>query len=94
MLATGDSRFNLPQKAQVDIAMPASLEIQAATLEKFIQGWVGWTPDGFLATWSDDCTQRTLPFSFDAPIRDRPHVEHFFPILMSLLSNFKVRETA
>jgi len=71
--------------------MPAPPEVQAATLERFIQSWIEWTPEGFLATWSEDCTQRTLPFSFDAPIRDRAHVEKYFPILMSILSNFKVR---
>ncbi|KAK3681353.1 NAD-dependent epimerase [Podospora appendiculata] len=68
----------------------AANEIQAATLEKFIKGWAGWTPDGFLSTWSSTCTQTTLPFSSDVPPRTRSHVEHLFPILMSVLSNFEM----
>ena len=74
--------------------MPAPAEVQAATLEKFIQGWAGWTPDGFLANWSEDCTQKTLPFSSGVPIRTRPDTEQLFPVLMSLMSNFTVRKEA
>jgi hypothetical protein len=74
--------------------MPAPAEVQAATLEKFIQGWAGWTPDGFLANWSEDCTQKTLPFSSEVPVRTRPDTEQLFPVLMSLMSNFTVRNEA
>lgn len=74
--------------------MPAPAEVQASTLEKFIQGWAGWTPDGFLATWSEDCTQTTLPFSSEVPVRSRPDTEQLFPVLMSLMSNFKVMKEA
>ena len=72
------------------ITMPAAAEVQAATLERFIKGWSGWTPDGFLSTWSNDCTQKTLPFSSEVPIRTRADTEHLFPILMSLMTNFQV----
>jgi hypothetical protein len=65
-------------------------EIQAATLDKFIKGWAEWTPESFLATWTDDCTQKNLPFSTESPIKNRAHVEHLFPILMSILTNFEV----
>ena len=74
--------------------MPAPAEIQAETLDKFIEAWRGWTPDGFLATWTDDCTQKTLPFSSDVPLRTRADTETLFPVLMGLMSNFQVRKTA
>lgn len=64
---------------------------QAATLDKFIKGWASWTPEGFLATWADGCTQQNLPFSSKSPIKTRPDVEHLFPQLMSILTNFEVR---
>ncbi|PHH92986.1 hypothetical protein CDD83_2819 [Cordyceps sp. RAO-2017] len=70
--------------------MLATAEAQAATLERFIQGWSGWTPDGFLATWSEDCTQKQLPYRYGVPLRRRKDVEHLFPILMSLMTNFEL----
>lgn len=73
--------------------MPASAEIQAATLDEFIKGWEGWTPRGFLDTWSNSCTQKALPFSENVPIRTKDHMAHLFPILMSLLTDFQVRIT-
>ena len=72
--------------------MPTAAEIQAAALERFIEGWSGWTPDGFLASWSDGCTQTTLPFSSGMKIRTRKDVEVLFPKLMSMLTNFQVSE--
>ena len=72
--------------------MPAAAEIQAATLEQFIKGWSGWTPDGFLASWSDDCTQITLPFSSGMKHRTRKDTQVLFPKLMSILTHFQVSE--
>ena len=72
--------------------MHAAAEIQAATLEKFIKGWSEWTPDGFLASWSDDCIQITLPFSSGMKIRTRKDTEYLFPKLMAILTNFQVSE--
>ncbi|MCJ1275996.1 hypothetical protein MMC21_003801 [Puttea exsequens] len=70
--------------------MHAAAEIQAATLEKFIKGWSEWTPDGFLASWSDDCIQITLPFSSGMKIRTRKDTEYLFPKLMAILTNFQL----
>ncbi|KAG6358774.1 hypothetical protein INS49_012293 [Diaporthe citri] len=70
--------------------MPAPAEVQAATLDEFIKGWEGWTPRGFLDTWSNSCTQKTLPFSANVPTRTKDHTEHLFPILMSLLTDFQL----
>ncbi|KAI7788173.1 hypothetical protein LA080_012238 [Diaporthe eres] len=70
--------------------MPASAEVQAATLDEFIKGWEGWTSRGFLDTWSSSCTQKALPFSENVPIRTKDHMAHLFPILMSLLTDFQL----
>ncbi len=70
--------------------MPSSAEVQAATLEKFIEGWRKWTPEGFLDSWSEDCTQQNLPFSSNVPVKTRADAEKLFPILMSLMTNFQV----
>ena len=70
--------------------MPAAAETQAATLEQFIKAWSGWTPDGVLACWSDDCRQITLPFSSGMKPRTRKDTQILFPKLMSILTNFRV----
>jgi hypothetical protein len=72
--------------------MPAAAQVQAATLEKLISGWHKWTPEEFVASWSDDCTQTTLPISIGVPTRTRAELEKFFSHLMSNLTNFHVRE--
>lgn len=74
--------------------MHATAEVQAATLEKFIDGWRKWTSDDFLASWSQDCTQRALPFKPDKPARPRVELEPLFGMLMSTLTNFRVGENS
>ena len=64
---------------------------QAATLEKFIKGWAKWTPESFLESWADGCTQQNLPFSYKSEVKTRDTVEKLFPVLMSILTNFEVR---
>ncbi|KAI0013979.1 hypothetical protein F4779DRAFT_639150 [Xylariaceae sp. FL0662B] len=71
--------------------MPAPAEVQAATLERFIEGWSGWTPEGFLASWTSDCTTKTLPFSAGVETRTREESERIFPLMMSCLTNFQLR---
>lgn len=71
--------------------MPTKREIQAATLEKFIDGWKKWTPADFLESFSDNCTQTTLPFkSGTGNPKSKVELERLFPILMGTLSNFEV----
>lgn len=65
--------------------------VQAKTLKKYIDGWRGWTVDGFLASWSEDCTQQALPFSSGKPLLTRTNAERLFPHLMSIMTNFEVR---
>jgi hypothetical protein len=73
--------------------MPASAEVQAATLEKWIEGWRSWVPQNMLATMSEDCTQITLPFrSGTGDPKPKAQLEKLFPILMSTLTNFQVRK--
>lgn len=71
--------------------MPAASEIQAATLQKYIDGWRGWTVDGFLASWSQNCTQQALPFSSGKPLLQRAEAERLFPHLMSVMTDFQVQ---
>lgn len=68
----------------------STAEVQKATLDEFIKGWASWTPDGFLSTWAEGCTQQNLPFSAKSEVKTRPFVENFFPVLMSILTNFEV----
>jgi hypothetical protein len=70
--------------------MPASAEVQEATLNKFIAGWKEWTPEAWMATWSDDCTQKTLPFTLGIPARTLPEVKFMLPKLMGILKNYEV----
>ena len=72
------------------VSMPAAREVQAETLQKYIDGWSGWTVDGFLASWSEDCTQQSLPFSSGKPLLSRAQAEQLFPHLMSVMTDFKV----
>lgn len=71
--------------------MPAAAETQAATLQRFIDGWSDWTPD-FLNCWSDDLTFSTLPFSYGKPARPRASLEPRYLLLMSTLKNLQVRK--
>ncbi|KUI60106.1 hypothetical protein VP1G_11165 [Cytospora mali] len=70
--------------------MPAPAHIQAATLDRFIAGWKKWTPEDYLATWSDDCTQQLMPFSLGVPARSRAEVNVFLPKLMTVLTNYEL----
>lgn len=70
--------------------MPAPAEVQAATLDKFIESWRRWSPDDFLATWSEDLNFTTLPFSYGKPTRARPQLEPRYRLLMSTLKNLEV----
>jgi hypothetical protein len=70
--------------------MASKADVQASTVQRFIDGWRKYTPEAFLATWSSSCTQQTLPFASGVPIRTRQHVEHLFPILMTVMTEFEV----
>jgi len=70
--------------------MPAPASVQAATIDKFIAAWKRFTPKDMLATWSDDFTQHTLPFSLGHASRTRAQVEATLPKLAQILTNYTV----
>lgn len=70
--------------------MPAPTHVQANTLEKFISGWKTGTAEGMTAVFSDNCIQRTLPFSLNIPTRSREEVGVILPKLMGSLRNYQV----
>ena len=69
--------------------MSASKEAQAATLNKFIAEWKGWTPDGMLGTVSADFTQTALPFSLGHPPRSKAEVEFMLPRIIKTVQDYK-----
>ncbi|KAI0126597.1 hypothetical protein BJ170DRAFT_412669 [Xylariales sp. AK1849] len=71
--------------------MPTTANIQAATLEKFIEGWKEWTPEGCAATFSDDFQQQILPLSLGLPPRSRAETVQFLPTITGVVKNFQVK---
>lgn len=72
--------------------MPASAEIQRATLDRFIAGWSNWSAAEMVETWTEDCTQVTLPFSLNHPPRTRAQVEVTLPLVQKVVTGYKVSE--
>ncbi|KAJ6083564.1 hypothetical protein N7467_007699 [Penicillium canescens] len=70
--------------------MPASRDVQAATLEKFINGWKNWNAEEWMSTFSDDFTQVTLPFQLGVPTRTRTQVDHILPALIATVSSYEL----
>lgn len=62
---------------------------QVATLEQFIAGWKKFTPEDWMASWSEDCTQKMLPFTMGVPARPRDEVQVVLPKLMEILTNYE-----
>ncbi|KAF9769439.1 hypothetical protein IL306_013156 [Fusarium sp. DS 682] len=71
--------------------MSTPAHIQTLTLERFLDAWKSWNAADMLATFSDDFTQTTLPFRLGVPLRSREEVDMIFPVLVGLVSNYKVR---
>ncbi|KAI1328250.1 hypothetical protein F5Y16DRAFT_398655 [Xylariaceae sp. FL0255] len=70
--------------------MPASAQVQAATLDKFIEGWKTFTAEAWMETWSDDCKQQMLPSTLGIPARFRTETAAFLPKLISVLKNYEM----
>jgi hypothetical protein len=51
--------------------MPAPAQVQAATLERFVDAWKRWNADDMIAVFADDFTQVTLPFGLNVPEKTR-----------------------
>lgn len=70
--------------------MPAPSEVQAKTLEKFIDAWQQWSAEGMLACFSPDVQQRSMPLSLGIPARKRKEVEAVLPKLVQVVDNYGV----
>nr|UYO77215.1 monooxygenase [Trichoderma crystalligenum] len=70
--------------------MPAPAEIQAATLQKFMDAWKKWDAPEFLSLFSDDFTQVTLPLGLGIPSRPRAQVEQVLPALMATIKSYEL----
>lgn len=70
--------------------MAAEAEAQRATLERFIDGWRSSSAADMVATWSADCTQRTLPFSLGHAARNSTEVMATLPVLQKVVTEYKV----
>ncbi|KAK5075030.1 hypothetical protein LTS08_001887 [Lithohypha guttulata] len=71
--------------------MSGSNQTQRNTLETFIQGWRGWTPEGMMATFSDDCTQSALPFTMHQPQRNMQDIKAALPKLIRVVDNYELK---
>lgn len=72
--------------------MPASADIQAATLNKFLASWREGSAPDTMALWSDDFKQRLLPLSLgESSFRSRDQAAFFYPVLVENLRNWEVR---
>jgi hypothetical protein len=71
--------------------MTASRDVQAATLQKFIDGWKKWNAEEWMATFADHFTQITLPFQLGVPTRTRTQVDQILPALIATVQSYEVR---
>lgn len=71
--------------------MTVNVEAQRATLDKFIDAWKRSSAVDMVATWSDDCTQRTLPSSLGHAARNRTEVMATLPMLQKAVRDYEVR---
>ncbi|KAH8701027.1 hypothetical protein BGW36DRAFT_425822 [Talaromyces proteolyticus] len=65
-------------------------EVQAATLQRFLEAWKKWDAQEWMATFADDFTQVTLPFSLGIPNRTRAQVEEILPALMAIVKSYEL----
>ena len=70
--------------------MPASAQVQAATLDKYLRGWEKFIPEEMVSMWSDDCEQRMLPTTLGVPARSRAEIQSILPEIANILRNHTV----
>ncbi|CAO2648459.1 Nn.00g077260.m01.CDS01 [Neocucurbitaria sp. VM-36] len=71
--------------------MSSPAEVQAATINTFIEGWKTKDPEKWTVNWTDDCTNTILPFSMKHPGWSKEDVEKVhLPRLFTTLSNWKL----
>jgi ketosteroid isomerase-like protein len=71
--------------------MPSPAEVQSATLQRFLDAWKRWDAQAWLAEFSDDFTQLTLPLNLGIPSRPRAQVEQVLPALMATIKSYEVQ---
>lgn len=72
--------------------MAAPGNVQAATLEKFLEAWKNGKAEDTMSLWSDDFKQRLLPLSLGTQTASRAQAELIYPKLVGALTNWKVRK--
>lgn len=70
--------------------MASTAQVQADTLNKFLEAWKTQEARKTIALWSEDFKQRLLPCSLGASVNSRAQAEGIYPVLTSSLSNWKV----
>ncbi|BCS21606.1 uncharacterized protein APUU_22038S [Aspergillus puulaauensis] len=70
--------------------MPAPVQIQKETIDKFLTTWKNGAAQETVALWADDFEQQLLPYSLQQPPRPRAHAEFFYPKLVNNLANWKL----
>lgn len=68
----------------------APAQVQADTLDKFLESWKSQAWEDTINLWSDDFKQRLLPFSLGTPLTSRAEAEVVYPTLVKSLTNWKV----
>ncbi|KAK8068762.1 hypothetical protein PG994_005378 [Apiospora phragmitis] len=70
--------------------MTSPAEVQAATLNKFLDAWRTQDVGTTIELWSEEFKQRLLPYSLGAAVRSRAEAAGIYPILTSSLTNWKL----
>ncbi|KAK8045576.1 hypothetical protein PG993_005600 [Apiospora rasikravindrae] len=70
--------------------MSSLAEVQADTLNKFLEAWRTQDVGTTIELWSDDFKQRLLPDSLGAAVKSRAEAAVIYPVLTSNLSNWKL----
>lgn len=70
--------------------MAPSGEVQAETLQKFLDAWAAWDFDAWRQTFDENFTQVTMPFNMNVPERTLEEVEHALPKLMEMVDDYEV----
>ncbi|KAK6858845.1 hypothetical protein PG995_004698 [Apiospora arundinis] len=70
--------------------MASLAQVQADTLDKFLEAWKNQEAQKTIDLWSENFMQRLLPYSLGAAVQSRAQAEGIYPVLTSSLSNWKL----
>nr|POE70858.1 hypothetical protein CFP56_74310 [Quercus suber] len=70
--------------------MPAPADVQAATLQTFMDAWTRWDATEYLNVLDRDFTQVMMPCNMEIPPRSLAEVKQVLPTLMGIVKNFDV----